>query len=63
LKQQEQAEYGSMDMPSGGREPITIKEKVDQNRIDSTVPDSDSSQSKDIQNTPPNFIPENKEQR
>jgi hypothetical protein len=60
-EQQEQAEYGSMDMPSGGREPITIKEKVDQNKIDSTVPDSDSSQSETIQNkTPPNFIPKNK---
>jgi len=60
-EQQEQAEYGSMDMPSGGREPITIKEKVDQNKIDSTVPDSDSSQSKDIKNTPPNFIPKDKD--
>lgn len=60
-EQREQAESGgSMDMPSGGREPITIKEKVDQNKIDSTVPDSDSSLSEEIKNTPPNFIPENK---
>lgn len=60
-EQREQAESGgSMDMPSGGREPVTIKEKVDQNKIDSTVPDSDSSLSEEMKNTPPNFIPENK---